>query len=71
MNQEQIILEHLKKHKNITTWESFELYGITRLSAKIYNLKKAGYNFSTEWIKKRNRYGRMIEFKKYILDGEV
>ena len=58
MNQEQIILEHLKKHKNIT-------------SAKIYNLKKAGYNFSTEWIKKRNRYGRMIEFKKYILDGEV
>lgn len=71
MSQEEIVLEHLQRHGSITTWDSFELYGITRLSAKIYNLKKTGYNFDCEWIKKRNRYGRMIEFKKYILRKEV
>ena len=70
MTQKQRILEHLKKYGSITTWESFELYGDTRLSDKIYQLKKDGYTFNEEWIKKENRYGKMIEFKKYILEGE-
>ena len=67
MSQEQRILEHLKKYGSITTWESFERYGITRLSAKIYNLKKLGCIFDEEIIKKTNRYGKKISFKKYIL----
>ena len=68
--QKERILNHLKQYGSITTWESFELYGDTRLSDKIYRLKKDGYNFDEEWIKKENRYGKMIEFKKYILRGE-
>ena len=67
MTQKERILEHLKNYGSITTWESFELYGDTRLSDKIYQLKKDGYSFDEEWIKKQNRYGKKIEFKKYIL----
>lgn len=70
MTQKERILEHLKKYGSITTWESFELYGDTRLSDKIYQLKKDGYSFGEEWIKKENRFGKQIEFKKYILREE-
>lgn len=67
MTQKDRILEHLQKHGSITTWESFELYGDTRLSDKIYRLKQEDYEFEEEWITKKNRYGKPVSFKKYIL----
>lgn len=67
MTQKQRILEHLKKYGSITTWDSFSLYGDTRLSDKIYQLKKDNYEFDEEWITKKNRYGKPVSFKKYIL----
>lgn len=66
--QKEVILEHFLKHKTLTSWESFKLYGDTRLSDKIYQLKKDGYRFSEEWIHKKNRNGLKIRFKKYILE---
>lgn len=30
-NQIDLVLDHLKRKGHITTWEAFELYGITRL----------------------------------------
>ena len=33
------VLQHLLKHGSITSYEAFKLYGITRLSAKIYDLR--------------------------------
>lgn len=68
MTQTEIIAEHLKVYGSITTWEAFERYGITRLSAQIYLLKKEGYDFTEEWITKQNRYGKSVSFKKYILE---
>lgn len=70
MKQTEIILNHLQKYKSITSWESFELYGATRLSAIIFNLKKLGYKFDEEWIKTNNRFGQPVQFKKYILKEE-
>ena len=67
MSQKERILNHLKRYGSITSWESFEMYGATRLSAIIYNLKKDGYEFNEEWIKRKNRFGEQVEFKKYIL----
>lgn len=42
-----MVLNHLKKHKSITSWEAIQLYKATRLSAIIFELKKRGYEFST------------------------
>ena len=67
MTQKDRILSHLQKYGSITTWESFEMYGDTRLSDKIYRLKQDGYNFDEEWTKRKNRLGQPIQFKKYIL----
>ena len=68
MTQKERILNHLKIYGSITTLESFKEYGDTRLSDKIYRLKKDGYIFSEEWIKSKNRFGEIVQFKKYILD---
>ena len=34
------VLEHLQKYGSITSWQAIELYGATRLSAIIYNLRE-------------------------------
>ena len=71
MTQTEMVLEYLKENGSITTWEAYSKLFITRLSAKIYDLKNLyGYQFDEEWITKKNRYGRKVTFKKYILKGE-
>ena len=65
-----MVLEHLCMYDGITTWDAFELYGITRLSDKIYRLRNSGYNIEEEWIIKINRYGKPVSFKKYKLERE-
>ena len=68
MTQKDRILRHLKDYGHITSWESFSEYGITRLSAIIYNLKHIdGYSFDEEWQTRINRYGEKKYNKKYIL----
>ena len=46
--QENQILHHLKKHKFITSWEAIQEYRITRLSARIYELREKGYQIITK-----------------------
>jgi hypothetical protein len=67
ITQKDRILKHLQEYGSITTWDSFSLYGDTRLSDKIYRLKKEGYDFNEEWETKMNRFGNPVTFKRYIL----
>lgn len=41
------VYNYLKKHKFITARMSYDILGITRLSARIKDLKNAGYEFDT------------------------
>ena len=43
MTQSQVILEHLKKHGSITQKEAIDNYGIMRLGARIWDLKRKGH----------------------------
>ena len=38
------ILEYMKEHGSITSLEAFRAIGCTRLSGRIFDLKKRGYN---------------------------
>ena len=49
-SQENQILNHLKQHKFITSWEAIQEYRITRLSARIYELREKGYQIITKNI---------------------
>ena len=44
--QVDLVENFIKEKGSITTWEAFEIFGITRLSAKIYELRKK-YNISS------------------------
>ena len=48
--QENQILNHLKQHKFITSWGAIQEYRITRLSARIYELREKGYQITTKNI---------------------
>lgn len=67
LTQADRVLRHLQKYGSITSLESFKEYGVSRLSAIIFNLKQANYQFEEEWITQKNRYGEKTTFKKYIL----
>lgn len=67
MNQEQVILNHLLKHKTITSMEAIETYGFTRLSAVIFNLRKSGVKIGMVWEQGVNRFGNPIKWGKYFL----
>ena len=42
------VYQYLKTHKGITSMQAFELFGATRLSAIIYNLRKYGCIINSE-----------------------
>lgn len=61
----QQVLNHMKYHGGITTLDANRYYGITRLSARIADLKNSGIVIYDEWITVENRYGRKCRVKEY------
>lgn len=66
-SQRQMVLDHMRTHGTITSIEAIELYGATRLSGLIYNLKKDGYNIHTELLKGSTRYGESCQYAQYSI----
>ena len=57
LTQVQRIAEYLKDHGSITTYEAFRHLGITRLSARIWDMKDRGWEFKRETESRKNKYG--------------
>lgn len=60
-----MIREHLRTKGTITSMEAIKLYGCTRLSAKIFNLKQAGWEIDSIPTTGTNRYGETTVFSTY------
>ena len=67
-SQDKIVLWHMIKHKYITSFQAFELYGITRLSAKIYDLREQGHKIGMVWEESVNRYGHPCRYGRYFIE---
>jgi len=67
MTQMDMVLNHIKRFGSITTWEAFTNYGCTRLSGKIFNLKKQGYEIDSQTESTINRFGQPVSYKRYFL----
>lgn len=67
MNQMKVIKEHLESGKSITSMEAFKLYGCTRLSDKIFRLKKRGMMIDSVPMIGENRYGDTCHYVSYRL----
>ena len=62
------ILKYMKSHKKgITSKEAFELFGATRLSGLIFQLKKQGYRIKTESVRVNTRYEDIVVVARYSL----
>lgn len=68
MTQYDRVLKHLQTCKGLTSFEAFERYGITRLSAVIFDLRQEGFNITTTTVCKKNRYGEPCHFAEYRLE---
>ena len=69
MNKSKAVLEHLLEHKTITSLDAFNLYGATRLSAIIYNLRhKNGYIISNHDKSCIDRFGNKCHYVEYRLE---
>lgn len=64
------IINYMKLHGGITSMDAFKDLGVTRLSARIFELRKLGYDISTIEIESTNRYGEAVRYGKYVLKGE-
>lgn len=70
MTQKQILSEYMDTHDGITAAEAFYSLGISRLSARIKELKADGVNINTEQITGSNRYGKKVKYLRYRLVKE-
>ena len=68
-NKTQKVIQHLKEKGNITSWQAIELYGATRLSAIIFNLRERGYEIDDIWMEGEDRYGNPSRYVKYVFKG--
>ena len=69
ITQEDRVLRHLQQFGHITSWEAIKEYGITRLSAKIFNLRREGYDITNTMKFVKNRYGEPVHFVEYHLEN--
>tara|TARA_R110001592_G_scaffold148690_7_gene373879 strand:+ start:110 stop:352 length:243 start_codon:yes stop_codon:yes gene_type:complete len=65
--QHDVVIEHLRKYKTITSWDAIIEYGITRLATRVFELKELGYNIPTERITVKTRLGNTTSIAKYSL----
>lgn len=68
MNKTQAVLNHMKENGSITSLEAIELYGATRLSGIIFNLRKRGYDIDTQDEGCIDRFGSATTYGRYFLN---
>ncbi len=69
IDQNKMLLEYLQANRSITALQAVQDLGITRLSARVYDLRSEGYDISMRMQAGRNRFGRAISYGVYTLEG--
>ena len=70
LSQTKDVLQHLIKHGSITSYEAFKLYGATRLSAIIYELRhRHKYDITSCPQTVKTRYGQKVHIAVYKLEN--
>ena len=64
------ILDYMRQFGSISTLEAFNDLGVARLASRIHDLKRQGYNITSEIKTSKNRYGENTSFKVYRLAEE-
>lgn len=65
MTQAEMIVEYINKFGSITSRDAFNDLGVTRLSARIADLKNRGYSIEEVWESSKNRFGETVSYKRF------
>lgn len=69
-SQSKVVLQHLQSGKELSQLEATEKYGILRLGAIIFNLRRDGHKITSRLEHKPNRYGNTSNYAVYKLIQE-
>jgi hypothetical protein len=70
MTQAKRVLDYLESGNTITTLNAFNELGITRLAARIYELKEEGHDVKSKRIKVTNRYDEQCSVSEYYMESD-
>lgn len=65
--QSDKILAYLKKYNGITNYDAINEFGVLRLSARIFDLRKRGYNIESVYREGVDRNGMTVRYVEYRL----
>ena len=66
------VLNYMRLHGSITSLEAFANLGVSRLSARIKDLRDSGHSIVGNMVEVENRYGEKCHVKRYTLrEGET
>ena len=71
VSQVKLIAAHLIQYGSISSIEANELFGCTRLSARIKDLRNAGWPIITDTGTSKNRYGHNTNFAVYRMEAPI
>ena len=69
MTQAEFVLDYIQKHGKMTSMEAFD-FGITRLSARIYELRKMGYKIRKNDVTQKTKNFGSTTYAEYYLEKE-
>lgn len=67
MTQKEQVLKHLKRYAGLTTLTAYDRYAITRLAARVSELRADGYEIASVPRDVVNRYGEKCRVAEYRL----
>lgn len=68
MTQNQIVLNWLKgKGNKLTSLDAYQRWGVQRLGARVWDLRRQGYKIKAEIVAVSNRFGDKCRVAQYSL----
>ena len=66
--QNERIINYIREFGGITQLDALRDLGVMRLASRISDLRKHGYNITSELVSVKNRYGEKCYIKRYKLE---
>lgn len=67
MSQRMKVLRFLREVGPITPLDAIKEFGIMRLAARIWELRKEGYKIIKTTVTSKNRFGEEVRYARYSL----
>lgn len=72
VSQKQMVLDYIRDFGSITPIDAFRGLGVTRLAAKVFELKKDGHDIDKVIETGKNRFGNRTRYARYSFGkGEI